>query len=301
MKKARIPLLIAIGVCLIGIILGSFLDVKISQGLGASPSSGFGLGVSVVVPTLGFLALSLFGGGYCALAFKKESKAWVRVVFGVLALACYGASVYFAGEEFFGPNGFASAAPKFVGYLISALPLAGAVYLGYRLTRNSENPYVWVYLTIGIVAIFIALVPGTTVLKSIFHRPRYRAILASEGGIVFHNWWQPCRDYKSLMESFGMTSEEFKSFPSGHSCEAAMLFAPVTFFPMINEKLRKYQMWGFVCAGLIVILTWFARMTAAAHFLSDVSMGALLMILFICIGNEVVVHSKRFGIEKKEE
>ena len=67
MKNMRIPLIIVTGVAIIGIILGSFFDLQISSAI-ASPTSGLGLTISAICPTLGFAGVAVMGGGFIALA-----------------------------------------------------------------------------------------------------------------------------------------------------------------------------------------------------------------------------------------
>lgn len=289
MKQARIPLIVVAVLGIAFLIVGSFVDLNLSQSLGANPGHVLGLIISVIAPTLGFAGLCLIGGGFLALGLRKEDRTWHRVLFIIAAVAIYGVSIHYAGKEYFGVNGFYGSAHKVVGYLIAALPLAGAEALGYFLVRNTKNPKAWILLLIACGVAFIALVPGTTALKEIFHRPRYRVVMAYED-IAFHNWWEPCKNYKDLMAAHGLESEEFKSFPSGHSTEISLLFIAFTFVPMLNEKLKKYQIWLYVGAFALFIATAFGRIASAAHFLSDVSMGMLLAVLGTLIANEVVIH-----------
>ena len=61
MKKMRLPLLIALGVALIGVVLGSFFDLQISTAI-ASPTNAFALTVSAICPTIGFATVAAMGG-----------------------------------------------------------------------------------------------------------------------------------------------------------------------------------------------------------------------------------------------
>ena len=296
MKKMRLPLYIALGVTVIGLILGSFLDLQISQGLGASASNGFAVGVSAIAPTFGFAAIAFIGGGFFALGMKPTYKTLFRVLFYIAAAGCLGMSVYFAGKEYFGVNGFSGKAPMIVGYLIALVVLTGVSVGGYFVLRDVTHPYAWVIYVIALGVAFIALVPGTTLLKAIFHRPRYRSLVLCEG-IDFHAWWKPCGNYKQLMAEYGLTSEEFKSFPSGHSCEISLLFLVPTFLPVVSEKIRKIQIPLFIGAAVLALLTMFCRILAGAHFLSDVSVGAMLILVFAIIANEVIIHNPKLSVE----
>ena len=291
MKKMRIPLIIALGVTILGIVLGSFLDLQISTAI-ASRSNGVGIFISILGPTIGWLGMAAAGGGFLALALQKRYPLWANIGFYILAAGCYIAGVYFAGKEYFSSHGFENAAPKFVGMLIAAVPLAGGVFLGYRLFKNCDHPYAWVILAVICAVVFVALVPGVTILKEIMHRPRFRTASEIEA-VLYHNWWEPCKNYKELMETYHLTSEEFKSYPSGHTAEASVLLVFVTFMPMLNRKLEKIQLPCFFASLAFALLIGFARILAAAHFLSDVSTGLLLIVLFTFIANEIVLRIKK--------
>ena len=73
MKNMRIPLLIAWGVAVIGIILGSFFDLNISSAI-ASPDNNFALTVSAIGPTIGFAGVAAMGGGFVAFIIKGKYR-----------------------------------------------------------------------------------------------------------------------------------------------------------------------------------------------------------------------------------
>lgn len=300
MKKMRVPLIIVFAVAIVGIILGSNFDLQLSQAI-ASANSVPGLLISVIGPTIGFSGLAVISGGFLALALQKGKPTWKTVLFWILAVASFGASVYYAGKEYFGENGFHKAAPAIVGYLIALVPLSGAGYLGYWLFKDNDNPNTWIVLVICCAVIGLTLIGAVTILKDIMHRPRYRSIVAA--GIEYHDWWSPCKNYADLIRDHGLSKEEFKSYPSGHAGEISITLITLTFVPFVCPKMKKLQLPLFYGALAVVLLVCFGRILAAAHFLSDVSTGLAFAMLFAFIGNEIVIHIKRFHPEEapKEE
>ena len=290
MRKMRLPILIALGVFVIGLIFGSIFDLQISQALG-NPSNGFALTVAAIGPTIGFLGLTVIGGGFLGLGLQKERPTFQKVIFIIVCAAAYLGSIYYAGVEYFEENGFNKPNLIWLGFLIAALVLPGGVFLGYRIFKEVRTPYAWLILAIGALVVGLSLLSGVMVLKGIFHRPRFRAVTSYES-IEFHQWWQRCKNYKDLMELNGITSEEFKSFPSGHTGEAAILMIAATFIPVASEKVRKYQVPCFYIAFAFTLFVAFSRILAAAHFLSDVSMAGILACLLSFIANEVIIRMK---------
>ena len=291
MKSMRIPLIVATGITLLGMILGFFFDLKISQAI-ATPGTGFGLAFSVVAPTLGFCGLAALGGAIFKIGLDKKDSKGIKITCLIVGILAVGVSIYFGGQEFFGENGYYKAAPMIVGYLIAAIVHAGAFVGGFFLAKNNKNDKAWIYILVAMGVAFIALVAFTTGLKAIFHRPRYRLLVAQNDTSLFYRLFARCGNYKELMTQYGVTSEEFKSFPSGHTCEASVLIIFVVFMPFFNEKLTKLQLPCFVVAFAIVILTGLSRILAGAHYLSDVSTGAFVTLLTLLVANEILPHIK---------
>jgi len=297
MKTMRKHLLIVLALFLATFIVGSFLDEAISASI-FSRDNTFGLIVSVLGVIPGHMLIAFLGGGFLSLAFRKEEKVGLKVLWWILAIACLGEGIFYAGREFFGPNGFPVVA-RWVGYFIAVPFIALGGFFGFVVTKRSKMEKIWLLYVILAVAAFMALMPGVTLLKSIFHRPRFRAI-DQYPDIVFHSWWVRCGDYKDLMAQYGITSEEFKSFPSGHAGTAAIALMFGLVLPIVDkERFGKYKLFWFYGALVWVLLVAFCRILVGAHFLSDVSMGPILSIVFIYIGNEVILACK--GIKEKEE
>ena len=294
MKNMRIPLLVAWGVAVLGIILGSFLDLKISSAI-ASANNGFGLTISAIGPTLGFSAVALMGGGFIALIVKGKYHIALKILFGVLAACCLGVAIYYPAGEYFGINGFYNKAPEWTGYLIAVWPAIGAMVAGYFLFKDCQNKNMWIVFCSIIVLLLLALLLIIPQIKDNMHRPRFRTI--SNYPIDFHNWWEPCKNYKELKELYHIESDNFKSFPSGHTAEASLPFVIITFMPLANKKFEKVQLPLFIGTGVLVLLVAFSRILAAAHFLSDVSWGATIILSLLLIANEVIMRIKPLQLD----
>ena len=289
MKKMRIPLLVAWGLAIIGIIFGSLFDFRISSAI-ASPSNAYGLLLSAIIPTIGFAGVAIVGGGFIALAIKGKYHIALKILFFVLAALCLAVAVHYPAGEYFGVNGFYNPKLKYAGYLITILPEIGAMIGGYFLFRDCQNKRMWIIFLIIIVLLLIALLGVIPGLKGTMHRPRYR--LVETGKVAFHDWWKPCKNYATLIKELGPSSDNFKSYPSGHTAEACILLVPITFLPLAHEKYERWQPMLHILGCLLVILVAFARILAAAHYLSDVSTGATIMLTLLLIANEIVVRIK---------
>ena len=297
MKKMRLPLFVALGVAIIGIIFGSFFDLQISSAI-ASANNNFALTISAIGPTIGFAAVAVMGGGFVALIVKGKYHIALKILFGVLAACCLGVAIFYPAGEYFGINGFYGAAPEWVGYLVVLLPECAAFVGGYFLFKDYKNDKLWIIFCVIIVLLLIALLGIIPRLKDFIHRPRYRLLASTSDPLIsFHNWWQPFKEYKDVKDAYA--HDNFKSYPSGHTAEASILLVAFTFLPFANKKFEKYQLPLFLGGCGLVVLVALARILAAAHFLSDVSWGATIVIVLIIIANEVVMHIK--ALQLKEE
>lgn len=290
MKKMRIPLLITLGVAIIGIIFGSFFDLQISKAI-ANPNNYFALTVSAIGPTIGFAGVAAMGGGFIALALHGKHHVALKVLFYILAASCFAVSIFYPGGEYFGINGFYHAAPKWLGYVIVLFPESAAMLGGYFLFKDCENKNMWIVFCIVIVLLLIALLAVVPTIKDNMRRPRFRFI-SQYNMDLFHNWWEPTKNYEELKAFYNQESDNFKSYPSGHAAEASILFVCFTFLPLASKDLEKYQLPLYLGACGLVLLVALARILAAAHFLSDVSWGATIVLVLLVIANEVVMRIK---------
>ena len=291
MKSMRIPLIIALGIAIIGIVFGSFFDLNISTAI-ASPSNAFGLTISAIGPTIGFAAVAAMGGGFIAFIVKGKYHIALKILFGVLAAGCFYVAIRFPAGEWFGVNGFYGAAPEKIGYLVVIVPEAAAAVGGYFLFKDCQNKNMWIIFCIIIGILGMVLVVIITTLKGTMHRPRYRLISTTDL-VAFHNWWEPCKDYKELIATNGFNEDNFKSYPSGHTAETSILFVATVFLPLADNRFKKYQTPMLIFSSAMVLLVAFARILAAAHFLSDVSTGATIMLVCLFVANEVVMRIKQ--------
>ena len=299
MKNMRFPLLIAWGVAIIGIIFGSFFDLQISTAI-ASASNGFALTVSAIGPTIGFAAVAAMGGGFIALIVKGKYHIALKILFGVLAAACLGVAIFYPAGEYFGINGFYGAAPEWAGYLIVIIPECAAMVGGYFIFRDYQNDKLWIIFCMIVVLLLIALLGIIPRLKDFIHRPRYRG-LVQYTDVTFHNWWEPFKEYRDYVNAHpDVPHDNFKSYPSGHTAEASILLVAFTFLPFAHKKFEKIQLPLFIGGCALVLLVAFARILAAAHFLSDVSWGATIVLTLIIIANEVTMRIKALHIKEEE-
>ena len=133
------------------------------------------------------------------------------------------------------------------------------------------------------------------VVKSPIGRMRYRAMNSDAGQAMggfdnFTRWYVATgnNDLYNSKELFGY-SDAFKSFPSGHTCAAGMIYGLIMLIDTLElkKKWHKVAIWAFtiVSTGLVAI----ARIVVGAHFFSDVLMGGTIAFLAMIMAREIFI------------
>lgn len=163
-----------------------------------------------------------------------------------------------------------------------AVIIVGVIdFIMWKLTQNANREQVKkvIILFLGVMFLEIIII---NVIKIPWGRPRMRMITAQNQ--VFQPWWVIGSSMKDHLMSLGIAAEEFKSFPSGHSANAACAIM-LGVLPVICQKLKgKENILSFI--GIMLTLTVaFSRIIMGAHFLTDVTVGMsvtfLIEIIFV--------------------
>lgn len=132
--------------------------------------------------------------------------------------------------------------------------------------------------------LFVVLVQLAMVhiVKVVWARPRMR-LISSTQGVEFQPWWIINSGQRETFMSLGIASEEFKSFPSGHTSSAACIMAVVA-LPAIKPQLARWSsklFWGSAFATAVVASS---RIIMGAHFLTDVTAGFAITFAVLMLG-----------------
>ena len=301
--KKRYHFFIVMGVLLIGLIIGSFLDLQINQAL-FFKDNAFGIGMAAFGVYPAYMGLSFAGGTLFLVAIKrrKDMPVYGLILCFFFAFLALGMATYLCGEEFASPNGFNNHDIAWIGYLISGIVMVATFVGAYFLLRNGDMKVLLSMAVIMIVIFTVALLPPGFIIKLIIHRPRYRYAVRCEL-TSFYNWWQTYPEYKTqigkVVEGFEITKEEFKSFPSGHSGTGAIMMMFLPYLSMAFKKLKGKETLFFYIGFVWMIIMMFSRITVGAHYLTDTCMGSLIVIVVYYVANEVALKKKLF--DEKEE
>ncbi|MBR5091626.1 MAG: phosphatase PAP2 family protein [Ruminiclostridium sp.] len=261
---------------------GTFFDETIAGTLFAFDNTVIRILTSVGVYPF-FASFVLFGGALFGRAFRSGYSLPVKIILCVICAALAAGVGFFGGKILADKSGFGYAFPQIIGSLpviigicvVSELPL---FFVGFRFSRKSEDKLL-VQRIIGLLAVLALAYLTMTLLKNAFPRPRYRTVVLGYEGVGFTPWYSPLANPGEFAELYGISADEFRSFPSGHSIlsvSSVYIFPSLAWlFPKLNGKQTLLTVIGALF-GCFIMLT---RMMTGAHYLTDVSAGAIIATL----------------------
>lgn len=266
---------------LLCLLIGTFFDYQISEML-FNPQSYFGVLLASYGQLPAMLCFSVSG----LLLIRIRKSEWLSSLlcisgFGILSIfAILGITV---DPMLYIPNMSLS-----VSLIIAVLIVIVTDVLIWRLSKSADRKQIKIFILIllGTILTEIILI---NMLKIPWARPRMR-MLAVQPQAAFQPWWVIGCEMKDHLLAIGVAAEEFKSFPSGHSGNAACAML-LCILPLISQQCRGKETLLFMIGVLFMLVVAFSRIIMGAHFLSDVTMG--MSITFIIENIFVYVFIKR--------
>ena len=139
------------------------------------------------------------------------------------------------------------------------------------------------FVTIVIVTFALSTIITHLIIKPFMGRERFRAtyylVENNLEHLGFTKWYVFNGSSSKLASIYNVDKELYKSFPSGHTCAAAISFTLLLVPKMFNVSTKSkwfYYIFPFVYTFLVA----FGRIIVGAHYLSDVLFGGT--ITFVC-------------------
>ena len=228
---------------------------------------------------------------------SKAFRAALCIIF-VLSALLIG---FIGGKSMTGRNNLGSIYPSLIGnipaVIISSLILEYPLFLaGYLASKKSQDKLL-VKRIIVLFAVLLAAYLSLELLKNLFDRPRYRTAVLGYEGIGFVPWYTPFAGADTYAAEYGLPADEFRSFPSGHSLFSSLTMCIFPSLAWVFPKLRDKQLRLFLGGLFFCLVIMLTRMILGAHYLSDVSAGAitgtLSAILFYALQLRISKSSKQ--------
>ncbi len=283
-------------ICLILIVIGSFLDKNISTAL-YDKNNAYGYFFESFGTFLGYMMVPC--GATCLfLGLKDDKRWWVKTAsYFLLILAFLASSYVYGGSLYEGKEEYGLLVGKLPAYGFALFMMGLSILLAYMFVNKKDKRMLLIVGSIILLSMAIQLVLLNFFLKYLACRPRWRYLMGDaldQNGLneSFRAWWE--------MQPFSYTSGDYhKSWPSGHTA-TAMISTTLPLLSLVEEKKHKYTACvlgsiGFAYAFIVA----FSRIVAGAHFLSDVAFGGLFSVLGI-IASYFIVEAINKKASKKE-
>lgn len=281
-KKTIIAVLLMLAGCMV---IGSFFDYQISSAI-FNPNSFFGIFFASYGQLPAMLCFSIGGCLLIKIANKKHLVSFVlSYVFGILltAFAILGIAM---DPMLYIPN---MSLPISVVIALVLVVVCDYLVLKYSKEAKREDVKKVIIAFIGIMFVEIMLI---NIIKIPWGRPRMRMISVTPEA-SFQPWWVIGSEMKDKLVALGVAAEEFKSFPSGHTGNAACAML-LGILPIICTSLKGKEKTLFISGFVFTLVVAFSRLVMGAHFLTDVTVG--MTITFIV---EVIFVYFLFGKKHK--
>lgn len=269
---------IVITVCLVGILIGSFFDLSISQKL--ANTNDIGKYFAAFSPFVSYCMYPAAGSClYVGLCKKREQfrpLAKLLLFLSWFLPVCY-SNDYFGKHirQMFGyVPGESSVILSVLSWLVWAVLYGWVPFAVIRLLDDTDPDKL---ILIGAAILVSALVTDAVMqwLKQVGSRPRYKYLITLEDpSSEFRQWWQ-------MIPNLAGTDDSYQSWPSGHMTLAGSLFMlPLVTDCMKQRSLRKNVI-AFCLVCVFMLICAYNRIHMTSHFLSDVCFGTLITYLEI--------------------
>ena len=150
--------------------------------------------------------------------------------------------------------------------------------VGYRSALKNDDEKLMQRLVVTVL-LLVGVFIFSEIIKGFMHRPRHRTIVLGYEGIEFQPWYLPFHGHKELTEMYQLSSDAFKSFPSGHCIQTGA--AVISFYGLAALYPALRSKWGVATVVFIalVLCVPISRLVLGAHYLSDVAVGIVLSAL----------------------
>jgi membrane-associated phospholipid phosphatase len=171
---------------------------------------------------------------------------------------------------------------KLLVVIASTLLAVGSMALIVRITFKIPEEHLKGLIAFSLCVLFSVVLAQGIVhgIKGIIGRQRYRTIKVLEyyglNNFIDYTRWYVINGKRVVGEellALGVAKDGYKSFPSGHTCAAAVTFVLATIPDFLNlDDKKRIRVKGIL---LVVALTYtslvaLSRVVIGAHFLTDV-------------------------------
>lgn len=293
-RYMNIPLILFItmlSLALIGIIVGSFLDLNISEKL-VNTNDTFALFFETIGEYIGYVTIPI-GGILVFLGLIRSEKRYLRIIGIIILLLALAIGTYTYGKSVTIADGKYGILrmKSYISYPFAFLLMLIPMVIVYVFVDKEDTRMLVIVGSLLIICMLLQFLI-TNALKILDCRPRYRFLIDSTlntSGETFRAWYHFKPSFK--------TDDYHKSWPSGHTATASQALLIAATGMTFKNKSKIRDLIVVILSALYTLLVAYTRIRCGAHFLSDVSFGMLVSVSIVfafCI-----LLQKKF-VEKKQ-
>lgn len=253
--------------------IGSMFDYSISQTL-YRPDSIFGMILASYGQLPAMLCFSI--SGTLIMKLNQSKKKSIQIV-------CYGIggllNIFAILGVVLDPMLYIPNMSLWLSVIIACILILIADVAIWKLSEGADAKDMKTFICI-LLGVFLIEIIFINIVKIPWARPRMRMI-SSQPEALFQPWWVIGNQMKDQLMVLGVAAEEFKSFPSGHSGNAACAIM-LGLIPMISARLKGKETILFWIGFGFAITVACSRIIMGAHFLSDVTIGISITFIVEC-------------------
>lgn len=259
--------------------IGTFNDEAIAKTL-FSPDNM----IAKIITSVGVYPFFVFGVIFIGALYERVIHSSVnKALKGVICVICILAAAFicFIGTgALIDKDCFGNIFPVLVRNIpviagISIVTIFPIFYLGYHLAAKCDDKLL-IKRVICLIVIMILAYVCLELFKNIFARPRYRTVVLGYDGIGYLPWYTKFMNAADYVNGLGIDKGEFRSFPSGHAILSTSLVYILQSFCWFGTKLKNKRFLLGLTGFVFSVIIMFTRMVLGAHYLSDVSAGAMI-------------------------
>lgn len=262
-------LAIVLGLSLLAILIGTFLDLQISEKI-VKAGNAFGKIIAIIGKYPGYLLLGTSGVLFFIGRKDKTSTSNQAISWIILVIVTATAGALYGYDDL-----SSAVSSKTLAIAIGIVTVAageGGMYYLFRHAEAEESINASLTFFFAIVLTFVL----TFLLKSATSRPRFSYLLSTDNLEGYQPWYS----FSSALKSSSPDAEadSFASWPSGHSALASATIL-VCLLPRLNDKLKGKENYFFIGTLAWSLIVAIGRLSDGSHFLSDVGWGSLIGIV----------------------
>lgn len=263
--------LVVLAVLVILMVVGSFLDLQISKLLYPGHESSLGQFFAAFGELPAFLCFTC-AGVLLFLIRGRLRRDWdVLFLITSALLVAFGLvmNIREACDN-------VPALPAWVAILVTVFAAAVAGAGVVLLARQCPAKTVLRFLLTLVFVSFVTMVL-INVIKVPWSRARMRLLVSTGNDTYFMPWWQLGGALRQRLVGEGISPDEFRSFPSGHTACAACAMLAIL-LPTLKKQWHDKERVCLIVGALWTLLVAVSRIWMGAHYLTDVTMACLIVL-----------------------